>query len=146
MKVLLEYELVTFFASILTAIIIGIFYDFLRAVRGFLKGALFWDIVMWILTLLVLCFGWFFVAKGIVRWYMVAGLVFSGIIYFLSLSKYVLFCLRFVVGMFYSFFSIFFKILLTPPRFLCKIIGVYIGKAKSKFSKKAEKKYDEKKA
>lgn len=146
MMVLLKYELTTFLASIVTALFVGVLYDFLRAVRGYCKSALFCDVVIWISTLVALCCAWFFVAEGKIRWYMVAGLIFSGIIYFLSLSKYVLLMLRFAVGTIYSFFRIFFKILLTPPRFLCKIVSVYIGKAKSKFSKKVEKKYDEKKA
>ena len=144
--VILEYELTTFIASIVAAFATGILYDLFRAVRGYCKSALFCDILMWVSTLALLLWMWFFVAEGKVRWYMVAGLFLSGIIYFLSVSKYVLFVLRFLVGLIYSFFRIFFKILLTPPRFLCKMIYVYIGKAKSKFSKKAEKRYDEKKA
>ena len=91
MTVLLEYELTTFFASILTAFVIGILYDVFRAVRELCKSALLCDVVMWVLTLIAVGAAWFFVAEGNVRWYMVAGLVFSGVIYFLSFSKYVLF-------------------------------------------------------
>ena len=92
------------------------------------------------------CSVWFLVQNGEIRWYMVLGTLFSGLIYFCLISEYIFFALHFVVDMTYRFFRIFFKILLTPSRFLCKIICVYVKGARSKFSKKVEEKYDEKKA
>ena len=146
MVVSLEYELVTFFASVILALSIGVLYDFFHAVRIHGKKSLLWDVVMWIAILFLIVTVWFYVQNGEVRWYAVLGAFLTGVIYFFSLSKYVFFVMNFLVGKICVFFCIFFKILLTPPRFLCKIIGVYMVKAKSKFSKKVEEKYDDKKA
>lgn len=146
MVVSLEYEMVTFVASVLLAFFTGIVYDFFRAIRFFCKRIVIWDILMWLVILTAVFFVWFFVADGRVRWYMIIGTFFSEIIYFFTLSKYVFFVLKFALGKICGFFRIILKILLTPLCFLCKIVGVYVNKAKSKFSKKVEEKYDEKKA
>ena len=53
---------------------------------------------------------------------------------------------RFVMDKICAIFRIIFKILLTPLAFLCKMISVYVIRAKFKFSRKVEEKYDEEKA
>jgi len=146
MKVSLEYELFSFFVSVILALLIGLVYDFFRALRRNTKKDTLWDIVMWILVLMIVAYTWFVFFEGKLRWYTILGAFLSGFIYFLTLSKYVCFLLFFLVDKICSFFCIIFKILLTPLRFLCKIICVYTKVAKSKFSKKVEGKYDEKNA
>lgn len=146
MVVSLEYELVTFFSSIILALFTGILYDFFHALREVTKKTIIWDMIMWTVFFVLIAAAWFFSAGGQLRWYMILGTCFSWIIYFLTVSKYVFLVLRFFIDKIYAFFCIIFKILLTPLRFLCRILNVYIGKAKSKFSKKDEEKYDEKKA
>lgn len=142
MKISLEYELFTFFASVVLALIIGVVYDFFRAIRSCIKKTALWDSIMWITVLFFVVSTWFFAFEGQVRWYAVLGSFLTGCIYFLTLSKYVYFSLHFLMDKICSFFRIIFKILLTPFRFLCKIIGVYISKVKVKFSKKVEEDYE----
>ncbi len=146
MVVSLEYELVTFLASIILAFLVGILYDLFRVIREYTKRTLLWDILLWVLVLILTFIVWFFIQNGEVRWYMILGSVLSGVIYLLTLSKYVYFLLYFLVDKICRIFRIIFKILLTPLAFLCKIIGRYVKKAKYEFSKKVEEKYDEKKA
>jgi len=146
MVVSLEYELITFFASIILALLVGVLYDFSRAIRSHTKITLLWDILLWVFVLVLTGVVWFFVQNGEIRWYMVLGWVLSGIIYLLTLSKYVYLVLNFLVDKICRLFRLIFKILLTPLAFLCKIIGVYVKKAKSKFSRKVEERYDEKEA
>lgn len=146
MVVLTGYELVTFFSSILLAFLVGVLYDFFRALRTCTRITLLWDVLMWVSVLFLVVFVWFFMQNGEVRWYMILGFGLSGVIYLLTASKYVYFLLRFLMDKIYRIFRIFFKFLLTPLAFLCKIIGVYVIKAKFKFSRKVEEKYDEKKA
>jgi len=144
MKISLEYELFSFFASVVLALIIGVIYDFFRALQNRVKKAAILDVIMWICMSCLVVWAWFFVFSGKLRWYIFLGVFFSDIIYFLTLSKCVYFLVDFFVDKICRIFGVIFKILLTPPRFLCKIIGVYIGWLKSKFSKKVEGKYDEK--
>lgn len=146
MVVSFKYELTTFLASIILAILVGILYDIFRAIRRYSKITLLWDILMWVSVLFLTLSVWFFVQNGEVRWYMIIGAVLSGIIYLLTLSKYVYFLLCFFVDKICRIFRIIFKILLTPLTFLCKILSVYVKKAKFKFSRKVEENYDEKKA
>ena len=145
MVVSLEYELSSFLMSILLALGMGLIYDLFRAIRAFGKRILFWDIIMWISLFTAFFCGWYILLDSQVRWYMILGAFFSGIIYFFSMSKYVFFLLHFFVGKICRIFRIIIKILLTPLRFLCKIIGVYVYKAKSEISKKVEEKNMKKK-
>lgn len=146
MKISLEYELFSFVASVVLAVIIGLVYDLFRAIRRRTKKDALCDFIMWTVVLVFVAYTWFFFFEGMLRWYTILGVVFSGCIYFLTVSKYVSFVLFFIVDKICSFFSIIFKILLTPLRFLCKIICVYIKVAKSSFSKKVEGNNDEKNA
>lgn len=146
MVVSLQYELVTFFSSIILAFSLGVLYDFFRAIRKCTKVTLVWDIIMWILVLFLTCAVWFWVQNGEVRWYMILGLFFAGVIYLLTVSYYVFFLISFLMDKICRIFGLIFKILLTPLGFLCKITSVYVKKAKSGFSKKVEGKDDEKKA
>lgn len=146
MKVSFEFEVFSFFASVVLAILIGIVYDFFRAARKALKNAVLCDILMWITVFFLVVWTWFFVFFGVLRWYMILGVFFTGVIYFLTVSRYTYFLFQFVVDKICLVFGVILKILLTPPRFLCKMLCVYIGRFKSKFSKKVEGKCDEKKA
>lgn len=144
MVVSFEYELASFFISVVLAVFVGTIYDFFRALRRVLKMTIFCDIIMWMAMLFVIVSIWFFMLNGEVRWYTVLGAFLTGIIYFFSLSQYVYFLFRFIVGKIYAFFCIILKILLTPPCFLCRIIGVYISKTRMKFFRKVEEINDEK--
>ena len=140
------YELQSFFASIVMGILFGVIYDLLKSIRTAFGKHTLPDIFMWSTIILVSAIIWYNFQSGEVRWYMVAGALLSGVLYFLLISRAVFCVLLFLVRKIYCFFNIILKLLLTPIKFLCKILRVYIKKAKTKFSKKVEDKNYEKKA
>ena len=135
----------SFFVSIITAGVLGVNYDFFRALSINSKKAV-WDVLMWAVSLGIMVFVWFHIFFGKLRWYMIIAVILGLVLYFFLLSKYVFLIIDFLITEIRAIFRIIFKILLTPLIFLCKIIGVYIKGVKSKFSKKVEEKHDEKKA
>ncbi len=140
------YELESFFSSILIGVIFGVIYDFAKSIRAVFKKNTLPDIFMWSLIITISGIIWYNFQNGEVRWYMVLGTLTSGILYFLLISRIVFCTFLFLVRKIYCFFNIILKLLLTPLRFLCKILSVYIKKAKTKFFKKVEDKNYEKKA
>ena len=146
MKVSLEFEIFSFLASVVLAILIGIVYDFFRAVRNTFKKSVLCDSLMWITVSFLVVWTWFFAFLGVLRWYMILCAFFTGVIYFLTVSRYTYYLFQFFVDKICLGYTVILKILLTPPRFLCKMLCVYIGRFKSKFSKKVEGICDEEKA
>ncbi len=140
------YELKTFGASIIIALAFGLLYDLVRALSGVAGKKAIADLFGWGLICILCAGGWFYLLGGELRWYMVAAALASGILYFLTLEKYVFSAFLFLTLCICRFFNIILKIVLTPLKILCKILGVYIKKAKTKFFKKVEDKNYEKKA
>ena len=139
------YELESFVASILIGILTGSIYDIFRSIRYVSGKDTPSDFVMWLFIIASSAFLWYKFQNGEIRWYMLVGASVSILLYFLTISRIVFCIFYFLVRKIYSFFNIFFKLLLTPIKFLCKMVSVYIKKAKTKFSKKVEdKNYEEK--
>ena len=146
MVIVASYEIRTFFASIILALILGIIYDLMQAFGRVTKKRAICDFAGWGI-ICILCGGlWLYAQNGELRWYMVTAAVLSGILYFLTVEKYVLRMFLYLASLICRFFDFILKILLTPLNFLCKILGVYIKRAKTKFFKKVEDKNDEKTA
>lgn len=139
------YELQSFVAAIAMGVVVGIIYDIARSMRRvFLKDAIS-DIFMWTAIAISSVIIWYRFQNGEVRWYMFVGAFMSGVLYFLLISRVAFCAFYFLVKKIYLFLCLIFKLLLTPIKFLCKIVCVYIKKAKTKFSKKVEDKdYEEK--
>ena len=146
MVVSASYELKTFGASVLMALAFGLLYDLVRAFSRVTEKKVMWDLFGWSASCVLCGTGWFYFLGGELRWYMVVAALFSGILYFLTLEKYVFLAFSFLSTLIYRFFNIILKIVLTPLKILCKILGVYIKKAKTKFFRKVEDKNYEKKA
>ena len=145
MTVSAHFEMMSFLVSIITAGVIGINFDFFRALSKNGKKAI-WDVIMWSVSLAIVIFVWFHIFFGRLRWYMIVAVIFGMVLYFFLFSKYVFLIIDFLLTKIRVIFSFILKILLTPLSFLCKIISVYIKGVRSKFSKKVEEKHDEKKA
>ena len=146
MVVSASYELQSFAAAIAMGILCGIVYDFARSIRSVSCKNTLTDAIMW-LCIIVLSAGiWYRYQSGEIRWYIVVGAVLAALLYFLLISKPVFCVFSFCVKKIYCFFNIILKILLTPARFFCKILGVYIVKAKQKSFRKVEDKNYEKEA
>ncbi len=139
------YEIETFAVSIILGLVIGIFYDLARSMKSIFNKVAVFDSFMWIGVIAFSVFLWYEYQNGEIRWYMIMGTLLSLIIYFLTVSKYVFRVLSFLAGKTYRFFNIIFKLLLTPPKFLCKILSVYIKWSKLKFLGKVEEENNEKK-
>ena len=145
MTVSAHFEMMSFFVSIITAGVIGINFDFFRALSKNGKKAI-WDVIMWSVSLAIVIFVWFHIFFGRLRRYMFVAVILGMVLYFFLFSKYVFLIIDFLLTKIRVIFSFILKILLTPLSFLCKIISVYIKGVRSKFSKKVEEKHDEKKA
>lgn len=141
-----SYELKTFGASVLMALLFGILYDITGAFAKVTGKKAVWDIFGWCAACVLLGSAWFHLQNGEIRWYMVLGASVSGIIYFLTLEKYVFLVLTFIASIICRFFHIILKIVLTPFKFLGKMISVYINKAKTKFFRKEKDENYEKNA
>lgn len=146
MVVSVDYELITFGASVAASVGFGLMYDICRAFSKATGKRAVFDALFWCLAC-VFCGGiWFFLQNGELRWYMCVASGMSAILYFLTVEKYVFAAFLFLAKIICRFFSIILKILLTPLEILGKILSVYIKKAQTKFFKKVEDENDEKKA
>ena len=146
MVVSVNYELITFAASFAASVIFGLVYDLARAFSKTTEKNAVFDILFWSVTCLF-CGGiWFFILNGELRWYMLVAAVFGAILYFLTVEKYIFTIFLFLAKFICIFFDIILKILLTPPRFLCKILSVYIKMVKAKFFREVRDKNGQEKA
>ena len=96
----------------------GLLFDLLRAVRRFFRtnaAAAVTDVLYWVLCAGLVWYAVMALNSGEIRAYELFGLIWGAALYFLLLSRYVL---RIFIGI----FQLFLKILLTPARFLYKII------------------------
>lgn len=142
MVVSASHELKGLAVSFAAAILFGIIYDFARALRRVSGKSILTDALCWIMICAV-CGGiWLRLLGGELRWYMAMGAFSGAALYFALAGRYVFIAFSFLV----EFFHIILKFLLTPLKFLCKMISVYIKKAKTKFFRKVEDENDEKTA
>lgn len=146
MVVSLSYELQSFAAAVVMGFLAGIVYDAARSVGCVMKKKAPSDVIMWLCITSVSCVIWYRFQNGELRWYTVTGALMSAVLYFLLISR-VIFCVfSSAVRKIRKFFERIFKILLTPIKFLCKMISVYIRKAILKIFVKVEDEIYEKKA
>lgn len=75
----------------------------------------------------VMIFVIFCVSNGYVRAYEFFGAIIGGLLYKMLLSRYVSFVMQKTLCFFYLFFTKIFKLLLTPIKFMYKIIRSIIG-------------------
>ncbi|MBO5059636.1 MAG: spore cortex biosynthesis protein YabQ [Clostridia bacterium] len=146
MVVSAAYELQSFAAAILLGIAVGIIYDLVKSFRLVFEKNFIPDVLMWIISGSGAAIIWYTTAGGEIRWYMILGAFFSLVLYFLLLSRYVFLLFFFIVKKIYCFFNIILKLLLTPVKFLVKIVSVYIRAVNIKFFKKVEDDNEEEKA
>lgn len=120
----------TFIAVILSGMICGILFDTFKVAGIFSKRNsvlislfdLFFSLVLCVIVMTV-----FYIFNSYeLRWFMFIGLFLGVILYFFMLSKAYKFTLNKLIQFFLKIFQIIFKILLTPARFLYKILVVHI--------------------
>ena len=94
MNALLLSQFNTVFIFFLTGICIGLLFDFFRIQRKVLKTCDFityiQDILFWIVSGLIIIFVIMKYTNGVIRIYMVLGIILGILIYFLIISKYIM--------------------------------------------------------
>ena len=124
----LSHELFVFLHSIFAGVLISIVFDIFRMIRKkvsigvFLSSAQ--DIVFWIIATIIMFFVIYHTNNGAIRFYQFLGALFGSFLYFLSASRFVsLFLCRFI-DVFCRISEFFLKILLTPLKFMYKLLCV----------------------
>lgn len=146
MTVSAAYELRSFAAAVIMGLFIGAAYDIARSFRYALKRNMSADILMWIFIGWISARIWYVFLNGEIRWYMFLG-AFSALVLYFSLISASVFCaFSFAAEKICYFLNLILKILLTPIKFLCKIVSIFKEKAKQKSLREVEDKNDEEKA
>lgn len=131
-------ELIIFSSFFICGIILGIIFDFFRALRKFLHKGIFpvavTDILFWIISLGVSAYCVFYINNGLLCTFVIAGFLLGIVLYFLSVSCMIFNVFFKIIDILSKFLHLFFKILLTPLQFSYKIILVYFFKMKYKFN------------
>ena len=117
--------------SFMAGIIISFIYDLFRILRKNVHvGILFsniHDIIFWFLATAVMFFVVFYANNGRLRWYQFLGAFSGSAVYFLTLSKPLIYVLCHTINIFFKIFDFFLKILLTPLKFMYNIICVFLS-------------------
>lgn len=103
-----------FFTSVLIGAIMGIIFDFFRALRrkGNTKNILVYiqDIIFWIIIAIIIIVSSFIINNGELRGYMLLGYILGAIIYMLIFSKYI----KYVFGIVFDFIESFLGYIMLP--------------------------------
>lgn len=151
MSAVIGFEVNLFLVSILWGAIIHIFYDVLRIVRriikhGYLAVALE-DLVYWIICGVLIFRMMYNNNNGVVRGFIIAGVVLGMVIYRISISGLVVKYVSLVINRVITLFLKVFRVVMKPFRFLLKKTGRLLrfvrGKVKilTKHERKALKKF-----
>lgn len=123
-------EFYILFCSVLAGAIICAVYDFLKIVRRKSEsGVLFsniGDVLFLIIAVGIMFYIVFSVNDGKLRFYQILGAFSGAFFYFLTLSRIVTYLILKIIAVFLKFFDIFFKILLTPLKFMYKIVSGFL--------------------
>lgn len=121
-------EIHIFLSVLLCGFFSSVIFDFFRAVRTFFKfpviitGIL--DILFWMVVTALCALCLFAVSDLELRAYQVLAIALGGILYFLTISKWLLWLFEKIICILCKIIKLFFKIVLTPVQFLYKILIV----------------------
>lgn len=124
----ISHEVFLLISSALAGIAIALIYDLFRIIRksssagAVLTGVQ--DVLFLCLAIAVMFFVVFVTNNGKLRWYQFFGVLCGAILYFSWLSEPIIFFLQHFIVIFLKIFNFFFKILLTPLKFMYNIIYV----------------------
>jgi len=123
-------EAYVFLCCVLCGGVLFFVYDLFRVIRKKARvGRLLThlqDGIFWALAFVIMFYLIFTVNRGTLRFYEILGAALGALLYGVSLSKWVLCCLSFLVDFFSKIFKKFLKILLTPLFFTYNILYRYI--------------------
>ncbi len=136
-------QVLIFLASLGVGFLLGVLYDFLRAVRlSFTRGKIAVVIFDLIYFFSVAFFSYIFILaanKGEVRSYIIIGELLGAVFYYFSFGIAVVKITNRFVSLLKRFYSFVFKIISFPFRLIKRLVSRFFGKL-SKFFKKSEKK------
>lgn len=103
-----------FFTSVIIGAIMGIIFDFFRALRrkGNTKNILVYiqDVIFWLIIAIIIIVSSFIINNGELRGYMLLGYILGAIVYILAFSKYI----KLLFGFIFDFIEKIFGYLLLP--------------------------------
>ncbi len=125
----------------LTGVLLGLCYDIVRAIRRAISFNIvfIWisDFLYWIVATCTIAYMLLITDDGIISTYEICGLILGAILYYNTLSRLILKIFGYVFAKIIKIFKLFLQILLTPVRFLYKIlIGRNVNEQISKTSAK----------
>ena len=111
---MLADQVYIFFSSVVIGAIMGVVFDFFRALRrkGNTKNILVYiqDIVFWFIIAVIIIISSFIINNGELRGYMLFGYILGAIIYMIIFSKYI----KFIFGTIFDFIEKIFSYILLP--------------------------------
>ena len=135
MRVDISQEAIAFAAAVLCGLFCGLVRDIFRVLSKRTNNKVFtavFDFLLVTVCIAAVISVFYRYNSFQIRWYMFLGVFLGVLMYFLILSRGVVFCLEKILKLFENIF----KILLTPVRFLYKILVVYFFVPVFKFFKK----------
>lgn len=144
MKISITHELVVFLSVTLLGILQGCLFDVFRVVRKNTSRSFvcvgITDVIYWLSAGSLFAVFMLFLTDGELRGYMYVGMILGLILYFLLFSDLIISFVTNIFIFFLKFFNFFLKILLTPARFLYKMIlvpvSLFFGKVGKVYGKK----------
>ncbi len=114
-----------FLCCILCGAFIGILFDLFRIIRRIIPAGniatLIEDIVFWIITLGIVCYCALIINYGALRWYMFASISVGALLYFLTISRIVIYIAIFIITIVKKILLFILKIILVPIKLIAKI-------------------------
>lgn len=115
-----------FLAMALCGCLVGIVFDLFRILRKFIKMNCIWvnitDVFFIVCCLCIVFTTLIYFNNGQLRWYEFLGLFLGTLLYFLCISKPIMYILTKIVGFLQKIVGFILKILLTPMTFLYRIL------------------------
>lgn len=140
MRVSVTQELLIFLYMIALGAAEGLIFDLFRTIRKNIATSFaavgVSDAVYWIFAAFVFGAVVMNITNGALRGYMFIGIALGLIFYFFLFSRVVIFALMTIISFILKFFKLFLKILLTPVKFLYKmLVNPFIGFIKVIYAK-----------
>ena len=132
-------EILIFLYSLLTGASVMLLYDFFSSFTGDKKLSILvlnvFDGIFVVCATTLLLFMFLNISNGYIRGYEFVGAVIGGILYKITLSHFIKFLFQKIFAIIFSIFCFFCKILLTPIKFMYKIIYNIISVSSKAVSK-----------
>ena len=127
-------EVYALFGMVATGVGAGVLFDALYALRSSMKiPASITDSVFWMISTIGVAVAFIYFNNSIIRGYEIVAIIIGAVLYFLTISNIIKRCFMGIFEFFFKKIKFIFKILLTPLRFLYKMLYIeYFFKAKKR--------------